>query len=366
MAKDPVCGMEVDERRSHSHKAVYMGKTYYFCSNDCKATFQRNPEKHIKASRSPVTAKRKVVVVGTGEVGATLCFALLISGLASDIVLIDKDFERAEGHAMDLNHGLSFVQPTRIFAGNYPDCRDADVVIVTAGAAQKKGETRLDLVRKNTEIFRDIIPKTTEYDPGIILIVSNPVDILTYAAYKFSGYPMNRVIGSGTTLDTARFRFLLSRHCRVDPRNVHAYIIGEHGDSEVPVWSQVNIAGVPLRDYCPVCSRNCGPEEQNEIFQQVKHSAYEIINRKGYTNFAIALALVRILNSILRDENSVLTVSSLIDNYYGVKDVCLSIPCILNVNGVFQHIYINLNEAERSLFRDSADTLKSIIKELRL
>lgn len=198
------------------------------------------------------------------------------------------------------------------------------------------------------------------------MIVSNPVDILTYAALKISGYPMNRVIGSGTTLDTARFRFLLSRHCRVDPRNVHAYIIGEYGDSEVPVWSQINIAGVPLKDYCPVCERGCSTEEREEIFQQVKNAAYEIINRKGYTNFAVALTLVRIVSSILRDENSVLTASSLLDDYYGIKGICLSIPAILNMNGIFKHIPINLDEQERHRLRASAESLKGIIEKIEI
>lgn len=363
MVKDPVCGMEVNERPAR-HRAQYMGETHYFCSESCKTAFESHPEKYIEAYKHFASEKRKVVVVGAGQVGATFSFALMISGLASSIVLIDMNSDLSEGHTMDLNHGLSFAHPTRIFAGDYPDCEGADIVIVTAGAAQKPGETRLDIVQKNTEIFKDIIPKVAEQNPDIILIVSNPVDILTYVAFKISGYPMNRVIGSGTTLDTARFRFLLSRHCRVDPRNVHAYIIGEHGDSEVPVWSQVNIAGMPFKDYCPGCRRGCSTEEREEIFQQVKNAAYEIINRKGHTNFAISLALVRIVSSILRDENSVLTVSSLIDDYYGIKDVCLSIPVILNLNGISKHIYINLNETESHRLRVSAESLKGIIERL--
>jgi L-lactate dehydrogenase len=309
-------------------------------------------------------ARHKVVVVGAGQVGATICFGLMMSGLASTIVLIDQNSDLAEGHAMDLNHGLSFVSPTRIYAGSYSDCKGADIVIITAGAAQKSGETRLDLVRKNTEIFKDIIPKITAHQPKTLLIVSNPVDILTYVTLKVSHFSMNRVVGSGTALDTARFRFLLSRHCRVDTRNVHAYIIGEHGDSEVPVWSQANIAGLPLKKYCPVCEKNCSPGEMDEIFDQVKNAAYEIISRKGHTNFAISLAVQRIAGSILRDENSVLTVSSLINNYCGISDVCLSIPTIVNINGISKHIDINLDEAERYKLQISADTLKKIIREL--
>lgn len=237
---------------------------------------------------------------------------------------------------------------------------------VTTGAAQKQGETRLDLVSKNTDISKDIIPKIAAHEPGTLLIISNPVDILTYVALKVSGYPMNRVIGSGTTLDTARFRFLLSRHCRVDPHNVHAYIIGEHGDSEVPVWSQANIAGLPLKEDCPACERSCSMEQRNKIFEQVKNAGYEIINRKGYSNFGIALAVVRIVTSILRDENSVHTVFTLINNYYDISDVCLSIPTILNMNGIAKHIKIDLDEEESRKLQTSAEVLKSIIGQLKI
>mgnify|MGYP001110637155 CR=1 FL=1 len=325
---------------------------------------ENNPEKYADGMEKKTATTRKVVVVGTGQVGATICFALMSSGLASTIVLVDLKHELAEGHAMDLNHGLPFVQPARIFAGKYEDCRNADIVVVTAGAAQKPGETRLDLVRRNTEIFKDIIPKITVHEPKILLIVSNPVDILTYVALKISNYPPNRVLGSGTTLDTARFRFLLSRHCQVDPRNVHAYIIGEHGDSEVPVWSQANIAGLSLNAYCRMCDRECSSEGKDVIFQHVKEAAYEIIKRKGHTNFAIALATERILSSILRDESSVLTVSALIENHYGISDVCLSLPAILNINGIARHIDINLDGNERQQLQTSAGTLKEIIGQL--
>jgi len=365
MAKDPVCGIKIDEEQVHQ-RTLYMGESYVFCSQDCKAQFKSNPEKYPDKLINEVSKTRKVVVVGTGQVGATICFALMMSGLASVIVLVDLNSELSEGHAMDLNHGLSFVRPARIFSGNYSDCKGADIVIVTAGASQKPGETRLDLVCKNTEIFKDIIAKITAHEPKILLVVSNPVDILTYVTLRVSNYPPNRVIGSGTILDTARFRFLLSRHCQVDPRNVHAYIIGEHGDSEVPVWSQANLAGVPLKKYCPSCERNCSALEKNDIFHQVKNAAYEIINRKGYTNFAIALAVERIVSSILRDENSVLTVSTLINNYHGISNVCLSVPSILNINGLSRQIEINLDENESRKLRSSAETLKEMIRKLPL
>jgi L-lactate dehydrogenase len=310
--------------------------------------------------------ERKVVIVGAGQVGATFAFALMTSGLAGTIVLIDQAAERAEGHVMDLNHGLSFVQPSRIYAGDYTDCRDASIVVITAGASQKPGETRLDLAQRNADIFKSVIPQIVQHHPKMVVVVSNPVDVLTYVALKISQYPENRIIGSGTVLDTARFRYLLSRNCQVNPRNIHGYIIGEHGDSEVPVWSQVNIGGVPFRDYCTVCRKHCSGNERDEIFNQVKGAAYEIISRKGATTFAIGLALVRIVGSILRDENSVLTVSTLLDGYHGISDVCLSIPVILNRNGVSRALDIVLDESEVGKLKASADILKAAIKELRI
>jgi L-lactate dehydrogenase len=310
--------------------------------------------------------ERKVVIVGAGQVGATFAFALMTSGLAGSIVLIDQAAERAEGHVMDLNHGLSFIQPSRIYAGDYADCRDASVVVITAGASQKPGETRLDLAQRNADIFKSIIPQIVQHQPKMVVVVSNPVDVLTYVALKISQYPENRIIGSGTVLDTARFRYLLSKNCQVDPRNVHAYIIGEHGDSEVPVWSQVNIGGVSFRDYCTVCQKHCAGNERDEIFKQVRTAAYEIISRKGATTFAIGLALVRIVGSILRDENSVLTVSTLLDGYCGISDVCLSIPVILNRNGVSRALDMALDDSEVGKLKASADILKSAFKKLRI
>jgi L-lactate dehydrogenase len=310
--------------------------------------------------------ERKVVIVGAGQVGATFAFALMTSGLAGSIVLIDQAAERAEGHVMDLNHGLSFVQPCRIYAGDYTDCRDASIVVITAGASQKPGETRLDLTQRNADIFKSIIPQIVQHQPKMVVVVSNPVDVLTYVALKISQYPENRIIGSGTVLDTARFRYLLSKNCQVDPRNVHAYIIGEHGDSEVPVWSQVNIGGVSFRDYCTVCQKHCAGNERDEIFKQVRTAAYEIISRKGATTFAIGLALVRIVGSILRDENSVLTVSTLLDGYCGISDVCLSIPVILNRNGVSRALDMALDDSEVGKLKASADILKSAFKKLRI
>jgi L-lactate dehydrogenase len=348
----------------HRYRSEYKGETYYFCSSRCKNAFERDPGQYLEGLEHGVPGERKVVVVGTGQVGATFAFSLMGSGLADSLVLVDRKRAQADGHAMDLNHGLPFVQPASIHAGDYEDCKDADIVVVTAGAAQKPGESRLALAQRNVDIFRDIIPRIAEHNPRILLIVSNPVDILTYVALKLSGYSMNRVIGSGTTLDTARFRYLLGDHCEVDPRNVHGYVIGEHGDSEVPVWSQVNFAGIPFRSHCPTCGRQCSEEDREAIVKQVKGAAYEIIEKKGATYYAIALALVRIAGAILRNENSVLTVSTRLDNYYDVSDVCLSVPVILNRNGISKTLRIGLDEYEIGQFVASATALKNVMKTL--
>lgn len=365
MTRDPVCGLAVDQEKSR-FKSIYQGRPYFFCSEACQALFDQHPEKYLGRSGKEPARYRKVVVVGAGQVGATFAFALMTSGLASSIVLIDQNAALAEGHAMDLSHGLPFAQPALIYAGTYADCRDADVVVVTAGTAQKPGETRLDLVLRNAAIYQDLIPKIVAHDPKILLIVSNPVDVLTYVALKVSGYPPGRVIGSGTSLDTARFRSLLSRHCQVDARNVHAYIVGEHGDSEVPVWSQVNIGGVSFKDFCPMCQRQCDESEKVELFSEVKTAAYAIIEKKGYTNFGIGLALLRIVGAILRDENSVLTVSTLIEDSYGISGVCLSLPVIVSSSGVSRRLHLNLDESEIAALQASADVLKNVIGQVSL
>jgi L-lactate dehydrogenase len=365
MKKDPVCGMELDEDDA-KFTSEYKGRTYHFCTSRCKDSFEEDPEKYLQLAEGSIIAERKIAVVGTGQVGSTFAFALMMSGLADDIALIDRQRDVAEGHAMDLNHSLPFSQPAEIHAGDYSECEDASIVVVTAGAPQKPGESRLDLVRKNVAIFKDIIPKIAEHNPRILLIVANPVDILTYAALQISGYPMNRVMGSGTILDTARFEYLVGQHCGVDPRSVKAHIIGEHGDSEVPVWSQVNVGGVPLRDYCPVCGKGCSPEDKEGIFNQVKQAAYEIIEKKGATYYAIALGLVRMCACILRDERSVLTVSSLVDGYYDIEGVCLSVPVILGRNGISKIIEIGLNKEEHEKLLQSAGILQDVISEIDL
>lgn len=307
----------------------------------------------------------KVGIVGTGNVGATFGYALLLSGLATEIVLLDNNRARAEGEAMDLNHAAPLARPARVLAGDYPDLSGAVVTVVTAGSAQKPGETRLDLVSRNAEIFRTIIPKITQYNPsGIILIATNPVDILSYVAWKLSGLPHNQVIGSGTILDTARFRYLLSEYFQVDPRSVHAYIIGEHGDSEVPVWSLANIAGMRLPVFCTRNNFGCVDQDLEEIFTQTRDAAYHIIERKGATYYAIGAGLLRIVEAIIRDQSTVLSVSNLIDNFYGINDVYLSLPCVVDRGGVEKVIYLDLSDEEVLGLRKSASVLRKMIEDL--
>lgn len=310
----------------------------------------------------------RVAIVGVGNVGATFAYHLLISGLASEIVVIDANQARAEGEAMDLMHTVPFSRPTRIWAGSYADCAGAAVTIITAGSAQRPGETRLDLAARNTHIFRQIIPQIVENNPnGLLVIASNPVDVLTYAALKISGLPSARVIGSGTILDTARFRYLLSQAFDVDARSVHAYIIGEHGDSEVPVWSLANIAGMRLADFCAANGFGCADRQQlDEIFAQTRDAAYHIIQRKGATYYAIGAGLVRLVEAILRDQGTVLSVSSLIHDYYDLNDVCFSLPSVLDAGGVERVLHLALDEQELSGLRQSAALLQKTIRDLNL
>jgi L-lactate dehydrogenase len=310
----------------------------------------------------------KVAIIGAGNVGSTYAFSLLISGLAREIVLIDKNELLAKGECMDLNHGISLTHPTKIYAAGYEGCSNADIIVITAGANQSPGQTRLNLVNKNIEIFKEIIPAIVKYaENAIIVVVTNPVDILTYVTLKLSGLAPNRVIGSGTVLDTARLKYMISEYSKVDPGNIHAYIIGEHGDTELPLWSNATIAGMPVETYCSVYAHHKNVKrELSEIFEKVKNSAYQIIQAKGATNYSVALALVKITRSILRNENSILPVSTLINNYYGVNDVCLSIPSHVNKEGVIQILRLELSIHEQELFKHSADTLKTILKTLNL
>ena len=309
----------------------------------------------------------KIAIVGTGFVGSTTAYTLMLSGLVSEIVLIDINARKAEGEAMDMMHGMPFVRPVKIYSGDYPDCKDADIVVITGGANQKPGETRIDLVNKNTEIFKSVIGNIVKYNTEcILLVVTNPVDILTYVTYKLSGFPKNRVIGSGTVLDSARFKYMIGEHMGIDARNVHAYIIGEHGDTEVPTWSLASIAGVSMDDYCNECNSCNSDNFKTKTFENVKNAAYEIIDRKGATYYAVALAVRRIVEAIVRNENSILTVSSLLEGEYGLNDICLSIPSQLNLNGIERIINIPLSEEETRLLKKSADSLKQVISGLDL
>jgi L-lactate dehydrogenase len=305
----------------------------------------------------------RVALIGTGFVGSSYAFALLNQGITEELVLIDLNKEKAEGDAMDLNHGLPFSPSrTKIWFGSYEDCGAADLVVITAGANQKPGETRLDLVEKNTRIFKGIVEEimASGFD-GIFLVATNPVDILTYAVWKFSGLPKERVIGSGTILDTARFRFLLGDYFDVDTRNVHAYIIGEHGDTELPVWSHADIAGTSISDW----SKNKPGFKQadlDQLFLNVRDAAYHIIERKGATYYGIAMGLVRLTKAILRDENSVLTVSTYLDGEYGQSDIYIGVPAVVNREGVRQVVELNLNEEEQAKFENSVNVLKQTME----
>jgi L-lactate dehydrogenase len=308
---------------------------------------------------------RKITIIGAGNVGATFAYALLLSGLCSEIVLVDANTQKAQGEAMDLNHTVPLAHPTRIRAGTYADCVGSAVTVVTAGSAQKPGETRLDLVKRNAAIFKSIIPEIVANNPdGILLIATNPVDILSHISLQLSGLPDNKVIGSGTILDTARFRHLLGQHFELDARSVHAFIIGEHGDSEVPVWSLANVAGMPIEEFCQTNRCGCTQADRDEIFQQTRNAAYQIIERKGATFYAIASGLVRIVESILRDQNTILSVSTHIQGLYGIQDVFLSLPCVVNRNGIDRVIQLPLNRLETEALRKSARALQEVLRSL--
>ena len=310
---------------------------------------------------------RKVAIIGCGFVGSSTAFALMESGLFSEIVLIDVDHSRAEGEAMDISHGVPFVKPMKIYAGDYDDIVDASIIIITAGAAQKPGETRLQLVQKNVGIFKTIIPEISRRKcEGVILVVSNPVDILTYVAQKLSGFPVHRVIGSGTVLDTARLKSRLSEHLDVDARTVHAFIIGEHGDSELAAWSSAAVSGVPLSKFCEMRGHFNHDESERHIQEMVKNSAYEIIERKKATYYGVAMAVRRICEVIARDEKSILSVSSLMEGQYGLRDICLSMPTIVGADGVEEKIPISLDEDEITKLMASAQALKDIASSLDL
>lgn len=308
---------------------------------------------------------RKVVIVGAGAVGSTFAYALAQKGLADEISLIDMNHELAEGQVLDLAHGLPYYPPVQIFAGSKQDYGNASVIVITAGAKQNPGETRLNLLQKNASIVEAIVDDiVSENSQAILVIATNPVDIITYAALKRSGWSKNRVIGSGTVLDSARFRYLISQYCHVDVGNVHAYILGEHGDSELAAWSMTHVAGIPVDKYAPKYGFGDWPEERKRIAREVKESAYHIINYKGATYYAIGMALVRIVGAILQDQSSVLTVSTRLDGEYGIHDVCLGIPCVVGQDGILKIVETSLSAEEQQALEKSASTLHAALKNL--
>lgn len=305
---------------------------------------------------------RKAAVIGCGFVGSATAFSLMQSGLFSEIVLIDADMDRAEGEALDISHGVPFSRHMKVYAGTYEDIVDAAIIIITAGANQKPDETRLDLVHKNVAIFRSIIPEIAKRNcAGILLIVSNPVDILTYTAIKLSGFTENRVIGSGTVLDTARLKYELSEHLSVDSRSIHAFIIGEHGDSEIAAFSSANVSGIALSEFCEMRGHYNHEANTRQIAENVKNSAYEIIQKKKATYYGIASAVRRICEVIIRDEKSILPVSSMMHGEYGIEDVVLSMPAIVGKYGIETRVPIDLSEEEIEDLKRSAQTLKEFV-----
>ncbi|MGV3705986.1 MAG: L-lactate dehydrogenase [Arcticibacter sp.] len=297
--------------------------------------------------------KSRIVIIGAGAVGSTTAYTLLLRERMDELVLIDANQEKAVGDALDMSHGLPFLGQSKVWAGSYEDCRGADIIIITAGAAQRDGESRIDLLKRNVAIFESITTEVLKYNTdGILLIASNPVDVMSYFTWKKSGWPTNRIIGSGTLLDSARFRYLIGEKLNIDSRSVHAHIIGEHGDSELPLWSLANVAGSGL---------SLSDQDKEEIFSDTKNAAYQIIKAKGATFYAIALALDRICTAILHNEASVLNVSTLLNDYHGVSDVFLGVPCVVDRNGIREVLPLEITDQEKELLHASAAKLREVI-----
>ncbi|MFZ7033628.1 L-lactate dehydrogenase [Bulleidia extructa] len=311
---------------------------------------------------------RKVAVIGTGFVGSSSAFALMQSGLFSEMVLVDVMKEKAEGEAMDINHGAALCNPMNIYAGDYADIKDAAIIVLTAGANQKPGETRLDLLKKNISIHSSIMAEIRKQNcEGILIVVANPVDVLTLYAQKYSGMPENRVFGSGTVLDTARLRYLIGNRLDVDARSVHAYVIGEHGDSEIVTWSNANVSGVPLSDFFALRGmQGIGDLEasQKDIADDVKNAAYKIIEKKHATYYGIAASVVRLCRAVLKDEKCVLPISTCLHGEYGISEVSLSVPAIVGRNGIEELVPVLLSEQERDDLLKSANILKKSLENL--
>lgn len=310
-----------------------------------------------------VRSKSKVAIIGSGFVGASIAFSMAMNGLVAEMVLIDVNKEKALGEAMDINHGLAFLSQMSIYSGDYEDVRDCDVIIITAGANRKPGETRLDLAKKNTLIMKDITQNIMKYyNHGVILVVSNPVDVMTYMVRQWSGLPDNKIIGSGTVLDSSRYRYLLGEKLGVDVRNVHGYIIGEHGDSQLPAWSNTNVAGMNVDDYC---SAHGIELDKEALVEDVKKAGAEVIKRKGATYYAIALTVNRIVEALLKDQNSVLTVGTIVRDKYGIDGIAFSLPCVVSKNGVERVLDIAFSDKELEQLSYSASQVKSIIDDVK-
>ena len=305
----------------------------------------------------------KIILVGDGAVGSSFAYASTILGVGRELGIIDINEKKAEGDAMDLSDVLSFTNPKRIYKADYKDCKDAEVVVITAGIPQKSGESRLDLIEKNLKIFKDMIGKivASGFD-GIFLVASNPVDILTYATWKYSKFPANKVIGTGTTLDSSRFKKEIANLIGIDPRSVEAFIMGEHGDSEFAVWSHTNVGGMPLYEWVKTHSET-DEKELLDTFDKVKNAAYEIIDKKGATFYGIGMALTRIVEAIINDQNSVFSTSSYLDGEYGLKDIYIGVPSVIGKDGVKWVLEVPLTDIEDERMKESAKTLKEIIEK---
>ena len=312
------------------------------------------------------TRRTKLAVVGAGAVGATLAYAALMRGAARTVALHDINAAKVEAEVLDLRHGIQFVPEAEVLGSDdVAVCADADVVVITAGAKQKPGQSRVDLAEATINLMTKILPPLVEVSPNAVYImVTNPVDVVTYASLKISGLPSNQLFGSGTVLDSSRLRYLVGEHCGVAVQNVHAYIAGEHGDSEIPLWNSASIGGVPLLDWNRMASH--GPltvEARERIAHEVVTSAYRIIEGKGATNYAVGLAATRIIEAVINDEHSVLPVSSLLTDYYGISDVCLSVPSVVGRNGVDELLQVPLSDSEYDGLKTSADTLRAVARQ---
>lgn len=313
-----------------------------------------------------VKDKSKVAIIGTGHVGSSTAFALALNQQVNELVLIDVNKEKAKGEALDINHGLSFVGQMSLYSGDYSDCKDCDVIIITSGISRKPGETRLDLAKKNAVMAKDVTKNIMRYyNTGVILAVSNPVDILTYIIQKYSGLPYGRVLGSGTILDSSRFRYLLSRKLNVDVRNVHGYIIGEHGDTQLPAWSATHIAGQSIDEYISTHDSKLEEEDKLHIAEEVRTAGANIIKNKGSTHYAIAIAVSNLVDTLLKDQNTIRTVSSVINGLHGINDVAISLPSIINSRGIEKVLELKLTKDEEAALRYSAEKVKEVLNSVK-